>query len=363
MEAPEEAKLEAERQEAAATDAWWGSPETPETKPETPPEEAIDPLDMEDSLRHSLADTRFMGLRHHHVMRGPEELISFRQLLLRWRHNSFYIVSYCAGLLDPEKDANGKHNYAMRLRIAKRIAVKTTPLNSEDKDAPKNRREMVVTLANCKQDRSLKTFPLFCNRFNLLYFDIAEVEAMERRFPEILLTDPIIQGQDPLYTTTEETIDRVAPLALYYWHCINGNLGNAVDYIDNCQGIPDYLAEKRGLTAKKVAWKLNDGIHFPHWRLKKYMRLSAEILSPTLPFEMPEKFKRSRKNELREFKSLVAQLEGMGIDDIKNRAKIIASLYPQLSHSEIGELFPASPHAIIGKQAARDRGRGLLDLK
>ena len=326
---------------------------------------AIDPLDMEDSVRHSLPDNRFMGLRHHHVMRGPEELISFRKLLMRWRHNSFYVVSYCAGLLDPEKDESGKHTYAMRLRVAKRIAAKITAITPEETDleAPTNRREMVVTLANCKQDSTLKTFPLFCNHFNLLYFDIADVEAMEKRFPEILLTDPTIQSLDPLYTTTEETLDRVAPLALYYWHCITGSLGNAVDYLDNSQNERSHLHENRGHSPRKTAWKLNDGIHFPDWRHKKYMQLPAECLSPTLPHEIPTKFKRSRKNELREYATLIAQLEGMGIEDVKNRAKILYSLYPQLSHSEIGKLFPASPSTETSKQTDRDRGRWLLGLK
>ncbi len=61
--------------------------------------QGLNPLDMEDSNRHSLADNRFMGMKHHHVMRAPEDLISFRKLPFRWSHNSFYIVSYCAGRL------------------------------------------------------------------------------------------------------------------------------------------------------------------------------------------------------------------------------------------------------------------------
>jgi hypothetical protein len=326
---------------------------------------ALSPLDMEDSLQHDLADTRFMGIRHHHVMRTPEELISFRQLLLRWRHNSFYIVSYCAGLLDPEKTENGKHICAMRLRVAKRIAAKTAALEASagDERAPKNRREIVVTLANCKQDRTLKTFPLFCNHFNLLYFDIAEVAALEKRFPEILLSDPTIQNRDPLYTTTEENINRVAPLALYYWHCINGSLGMAVNYIDDTQEIENYFAKLKGHSPKHVTWGLNDGIHYPHWRFKKFVEFSEEMASPTLPYELPLKFKRSRKNELQEFSPLATKLAGMGIADARNRAKIIYSLFPQLSHGEIGRLLPASPDTQTSSQTDRDRGRWLLGLK
>ena len=339
--------------------------ESQSDKPATNGDDAISPLDMEDSLQHKLADARFMGIRHHHVMRCPEELISFRDLLLRWRHNSFYIVSYCAGLLDPEKQENGKYTHNMRLRIAKRIAAKTTAIESDndDKNAIKNRREIVVTLADCKQDHFLKTFPLFCNHFNLLYFDISAVVEMERRFPEILLADPTILNQDPLYTTTEENINRVAPLALYYWHCINGNLGMAVHYVDRAQEIDDFMAKVKGHLPKYVSWGLNDGIHYPHWRLEKFKEFSDEMMSPTLPHELPKKFKRSRKNELREFSPLVSQLESMGIDDARNQAKIIYSLFPQLSHGEIGRLLPASPDTKTSSQTDRDRGRWLLGLK
>ena len=326
--------------------------------------QGLDPLDMEDSSRHSLVDNRFMGIRHHHVMRAPEDLISFRKLLFRWSHNSFYIVSYCAGLLNPDKDESGNYNFAMRLRVAKRIAAKTTVLEVDgmDKDAIKNRREMIVTLADCKQDNSLKIFPLFCNMFNLLYFDIAGVAAMERRFPEILLTDPMIQNADPLYTTTGETIDRVAPLALYYWHCITGSFGNSVDYIDNSGEDTVAAFPQRDELRRKPSWKLNGGIHFPGWQWKKFMRLPAENLSPTLPHELPEKYKRSRSNDIQEYRPLISQLESLGIDDIKNRARIIYSLFPQLNHSEIGRLFPASPDTKTSKQTDRDRGRWLLGL-
>jgi len=337
---------------------------TPPKVPAPESGEAAEPLDMEDSLRHSLADNRFMGIRHHHVMRDPDELISFRNLLMRWHHNSFYIVSYCAGLVDPEKDEDGKYKHSLRLRVAKRIAAKTIPIDVDetDKDAIKNRREMVVTLANCKQDKSLKTFPLFCKMFNLLYFDVAEVEAMERRFPEILLTDPRIQNQDPLYTTTEENIDRIAPLALYYWHCIHGSFDGAVDYIDETLDAMDLWRITKDRKSRNTGWKLNDGIHFPGRRWKKYLQLPAENLSPTLPFEMPKKFKRSRNNDIREYEPFAKQLENLGIDNEKNRAKIVACLFPQLNHGEIGRLFPASAKAKRSKETDRDHGRWLLDL-
>ena len=330
--------------------------------------EAIDPLEMEDSLRHSLPDNRFMGIRHHHVMRRPEELISFRQLLMRWRHNSFYIVSFCAGLVEAAKDEHGKHPYAMRLRIAKRIAARTAAPDTGDgkKKDPKNRHELVVTLANCKQDRTLRTFPLFCNYFNLLYFDIADVEAMEKRFPEILLTDPKIQNLDPLYTTTEANIDQVAPLALYYWHCIDGSFDTVVSYIDDSpKGMSNDNWLNKDQVRKATVWKLNDGIHYPEKQWKKYMKMPAEKITPTLSYQMPLKFKRSRKNDLQEFKPLVDQLqnEGMVIYDERICAKIIYSLFPQLSHGESGALFPASPNVITSKQTDRDRGRWLLGLK
>ena len=95
------------------------------------------------------------------------------------------------------------------------------------------------------------------------------------------------------------------------------------------------------------------------------MQLPAENISPTLPFEMPVKFKRSRKNDLQEFQPLIEQLqnEGMGIFDERICAKIIYSLFPQLSHGEIGALFPASQGVITSKQTDRDRGRWLLGLK
>jgi hypothetical protein len=211
---------------------------------------------------------------------------------------------------------------------------------------------MIVTLADCKQDSTLKTLSLFCNYFNLLYFDITEVAAMEKRFPEILLTDPAIQNADPLYTTTPENIDRVAPLALYYWHCISGSFGNSVDYIDN--------SEEN--TQRRRVWKLNDGIHFPGRQWEKFMQLPTENLSPTLPHELPTKYKRSRNNEIEEYRPLISQLESLGIDEIKNCARIIYSLFPQLNHSEIGRLFPASRDTKTSKQTDRDRGRWLLGL-
>lgn len=324
--------------------------------------EVIDPLEMEDSLRHSLSDVRFMGIRDHHVLRRPDEIISFAKLLMRWRHNSFYIVSYCAGLKGPQPDSNN-FNYDMRLRIAKRIAVKTTPIENPEKDASQNTHELIITLADCKQDRSLKTFPLFCNLFNLLYFDTADIEAMEQRFPEIVLTDPLIQNLDPLYTTTKENLNRVAPLTLYYWHCIRGNLGESVNYVDDTQEIRNYMAELKGHLPRHEAWKLNDGIHYPSRKFKEFLELSAESVSPTLPYELPLKFKRSRKNNIDDFKPLAAQLEGMGIDDAKNRARIVYSLFPQLSHGEIGRIFPVTTETKPSKQTDRDRGRWLLGLK
>lgn len=186
---------------------------------------------------------------------------------------------------------------------------------------------------------------------------------MERRFPEILLTDPRIRNQDSPFTTTEENITRVAPLALYYWHCIHGILGESVDYIDESGKQTQAPTGMKGFTPGKTAWKLNDGIHFPGRRWEKYRELSREQVSPTLPFEMPITFKRSRNNDMREFPPVTAQLEGMGIANVRNRAKIIYSLFPQLSHGEIGLLFPASPDTKTSKQTDRDRGRWLLGLK
>lgn len=323
--------------------------------------EEIDPLEMEDRPPRFLKNSQIMDIQPHHVLRRPEELISFRDLLLRWWHNSFYNVSYCIGAFDPETVENDKLMYAMRVNIAKRIAVETTRLDisENDKNGIKNRHELRIILAKCKKDPSLKTFPLFCTYFNLLYFDIADVEDLEQRFRQIRWTDPSIQNKDPLYTTTKENINRVAPLALYYWHCINGTIGTGVSYCDRTQKIPSY---KKDYIPQCVSWKLDDGIHYPSGKLKKYTELSAESVSPTLPFEMPTKFKRSRKNEIREYRPLIEQLEALGIDDVKNRAKITYSLFSQLSHGEIGRMFPASSYTKTSKQTDRDRGRWLLGL-
>ena len=334
---------------------------------ETPTAEPYDCEAMEDSLRLSLPDARFMGIRDHHVIRNPNEIISFSKLLLRWRHNSFYVVSYCAGLMVPNPDKNDKYEHVMRLRIAKKVAVKTTLHSAEDEKggrSEKRNHEIVVILANGKQDPTLSTFPAFCNIFPLLYFDLSEVEAMEERFPEIMLIDPAIQQQDPLFTTTPENLCQVAPLALYYWHCVRGSLGESIDYIDYSQKQETFHFP--GVKAKpqqQGIWKLNDGIHYPVGKWKQYMRLPPEKVLPTLPVDMPVKFKRSRKNDLDEYRPLVEQLQSTGIEDQRNQAKIIYGLFPQLSHSEIGRLFPASQATKPSKGTDRDRGRILLGLK
>lgn len=127
-------------------------------------ESDLDPLAMEDSVRHSLADARFMGIRDHHVVRTAGEILGFAQLLRRWRHNSFYVVSYCAGLKELQTGGDGKYRHELRLRIAKRVAVRTldiSDISGTDRDAIsekkkksipaiKRHHELVITLADCK---------------------------------------------------------------------------------------------------------------------------------------------------------------------------------------------------------------------
>lgn len=295
--------------------------------------------------------------RNHHevkaktVYRTVDELISFADLLLRWPFRSFYLVSFYAGLDTPEKP----FEYYLHMRLAHGIGLRRkTPAELEEArqkaaQEGKNRivdeADIVVALWDCVRNwHRLDT--VFANA-DMLYFDLAEVEAVEREHPDCRVIDIAQRDIHPLFVTTPKNIREVGALTLYHWECIGGIRDEWYYYQD------DVLYPKK-------QWKVDEGIHFPD---EAYRKLPKERTWPDLPTVRPKAHKYKRNNELSEPARRLEELRRLGIREKRKLADIIFMLFPNLTQAEIGTLIPGSERAIVGYETARDRGRELLGKK
>lgn len=292
------------------------------------------------------------------IYRTVDELISFTDLLLRWPFRSFYLVSQYAGLETPENPGD----YALQMRLAHGIGLRRkTPAEladaqekakAEAKEKGKEQAvrvvdetDIVVALWNCTKNwHRLDT--VFTNA-DMLYFDLAEVEAVEVEHPECRIIDIAQRDVHPLFVATPKNIREVAALTLYHWEIICGIKGERFYYRDD------------GLYPGET-WGISDTIHFPEEALRK---LPRDRTWPDLPTIRPKAPKYKRTNDLSEPKRRLEELRCLGIREKKKLAEIIFMLFPSLTQAEIGGLIPGSENSIVSYKTARDRGRELLGKK
>ena len=113
------------------------------------------------------------------VFRRSDEVIGIADLLMRWPHNSFYHISYLAGLERfVELDTPRLH-----MRLARRIGL--------DKETNK----IILYLQNL--DRWMHMENAFAN-FDMLYFDLEEVKELEKNHIEHRIIDLERRNLDPL---------------------------------------------------------------------------------------------------------------------------------------------------------------------
>ena len=282
------------------------------------------------------------------VYRTVDELISFADLLLRWPFRSFYLISFYAGLETPETP----QNYYLHMRLAHGIGLRRkTPAELEEarqkakrenKDKVVDDTDIVVALWDCL--KYLYRFELVFANADMLYFDLAEVEAVEREHPECRVIDVAQRDVHPLFVTTPKNIRDVAALTLYHWGIIGGIRDKSYYYVD------EELYPKQ-------EWKMVDEIHFPE---EAYRRLPKERIWPDLPTIRPKNPKYKRKNDLSEPMRRLAELRRLGIREKRKLAEIIFMLFPNLTQAEIGTLIPGSEGTIVSCKTPRDRGRELL---
>ena len=282
------------------------------------------------------------------VYRPIDELTSFADLLLRWPFRSFYLVSQYAGLETPENPGD----YALQMRLAHSIGLRRKiPAELMEARAKAEAKksggiveetDIVVALWNCTKNwHRLDT--VFTNA-DMLYFDLAQVEAVEKEYPECRIIDLAKRTEHPLNVTTRKNIREVAALALYHWEIIGGIKGERFYYRDDAL----YPGE---------TWGVSDTIHFPEAALRK---LPRDRTWPDLPTIRPEKRNYKRNNELSEPKRRLEELRRLGIWEKYKLAEIILMVFPELTRAEIAELIPGSENTITSYNSKRSRGRDLL---
>lgn len=268
------------------------------------------------------------------VYRAVGELVCFADLLLRWPFQSFYRVSFFAGLEMPETPGD----YQLHMRLARSIG-----LRYEDPENPK-KTTLIIVLSDCA--KYLYTYDFLLANADMLYFDRAQVEAIEAEHPECRIVDVSQRNRNPLFYTTPRNIRTVSALTLYHWDAIGGIKGEWFKYRDESK-YPEQ-------------WGMEDTLHFPGKELPK---LPKEKVWPDLPTELPEGSNYKRNNDLGSTQPLIEELRALGIRDAQKMAKIVYSFYPELTAFDIGTLFPVNPKATLDKQSIRDRGRTLLGKK
>lgn len=286
------------------------------------------------------------------VYRAVDELISFTDLLLRWPFRSFYLVPFYAGLDTPEDP----ENYRLQMRLAHGIGLRRkTPdeleaarekAKAEGKNRVVDDADIVVALWDCRKNwHRLDT--LFPNA-DMIYFDLAEVEAVEKEHPECRIIDIAKRDAHPLFVTTPKNIREVGALTLYHWEIIGGIRGEWFSFRD--EGIDT-----------SATWQMDDVVHLPKGEALR--RLPRDRTWPDLPTKRPNTPKYKRNNDLAEPKRRIEELRRLGIREKRKLADIIFMLFPNLTQSEIGTLLPGSEDTILSYKTARDRGRELLGKK
>ncbi|MDR2980837.1 MAG: hypothetical protein LBV12_01170 [Puniceicoccales bacterium] len=285
------------------------------------------------------------------IYRSIDELISFADLLLRWPFRSFYLVSFYAGLDTPENPFNYylhmrlAHTIGLRRKIPAELEAARQEAEQEKKSRIVDETDIVVGLWDCIKD-SMRLDTIFANA-DFLYFDLAEVEAVEREHPDCRIIDLAQRGTNPLFVTTPKNIREVGALTLYHWARIGGIRDERFYYRD------DVLSPDKH-------WQMDDDIHFPE---KAFRVLPKERIWPDLPTVMPKISAYKRTNDLSEPKRRIQELRRLGIREQRKLAGIIFMLFPNLTKAEIGSLLPGSEGTKTSYETDRDRGRSLLGKK
>lgn len=285
------------------------------------------------------------------IYRTIDELISFADLLLRWPFRSFYLVSFYAGLDTPENPFNYylhmrlAHTIGLRRKIPAELEEARQKAAREGKGRIVDETDIVVGLWDCIRD-SMRPDTLFDNA-DFIYFDLAEVETVEREHPDCRIIDLALRDAHPLFVTTPKNIREVGALTVYHWACIGGIRDERYYYRDDVN-FPDKL------------WQMDDCIHLPGEAIRL---LPKERTWPDLPTIRPKAPSYKRKNDLSEPKRRIQELRRLGIREKRKLAEIIFMLFPNLTKAEIGNLLPGSEYTKTSYETDRDRGRSLLKKK
>ena len=272
----------------------------------------------------------------------PEKLISFYDLCFRWSMCSYYTIPFFTVL----RKKGDQFGFYLHLYKAESISFSKTPGVRQP-----NANSLTIKLA---------WFPPFYFRiryedlyaeFEMLYFKLDEVTAIEEAHPECFISDPEIIGKGKLNETTKNTIAKVAALTL--WRMASEDLlpdEGRNTFIEGFQD-PNRSAFWTGMREAQS------------FQIPYFPDILCDRLEPNIPVTLPKRAKKKRTSKLEDYEPIVQVLQGMGIRDQKKCAKIVYSLYPFLTQEEIGTLFPAKPGTKISSATARDRGRVLLGLR
>lgn len=269
----------------------------------------------------------------------PDELISFYDLLFRWPTVSYFTIPYFA----VSRIKDGVTGFYLHLYKADSIVFQKAP-DAKQTDAE----SMRIKLAWVPPSAFGSHYTLLYEEFDLLYFLRSEVEEIEQAHPECLVTDAAVREEDYLYETTIKNVRNVASMALYRMAiCDLEPVEEPNSFMEGLR-TPDFPAfwHKQDAPAQTYFSEI-----FPDL-------LGADIVMPT-----PERAKKKRDNKLEDYKPVIKALRTMGVRVDKKCAKIIYSLYPNLTQEEIGKLFPAKSGTKRSNATDRERGRVLLGLK
>jgi len=321
-----------------------------------------------------------------HYYFRPDELIGFANLLLRWQDKSFFKVPFFTilrkvgdtwGFYLPLLEAKGiaftdepsdeipvdplpaiHLNGNPQQAVVEREAEPVTP-SRQEKSAGENHADGMRIFTRLQLPFTVRSrYEHLHEHFDKLYFRYSDVEAIERVYPECRIVSPRFQGRCPdskyhsLYLTTEENIAEVGGLALYY--------------MASCLAAPEehHSTFRDGLVVVDcdIGW-FGDECAKDSFPIPFFPEIRKENIWPNVRVAAPPKVKRSRTMDLEEIKPILGKLKGMGILEKNKLAKIIESLYPQLSDNALGALIYGSPDDKKNSEANRDRGRRLRGLK
>lgn len=237
----------------------------------------------------------------------PGELISFYDLLFRWPTVSFFTIPYFTVL----RKKDGVAGFYLHLFKADSIVFQRSP-SARQNDAE----DMRIKLAWVPPSYFTSHYELLYSEFDLLYFLRAEVEEIEKAYPECLITDAELRAKDYLYETSAKNIRKVAALTLWRMAICDAEPVEEPNSFREGRNNPDFPA----------FWRKQDTPAPPYFPDILQDLLGADIVMP-----MPDRAKKKCDNNLDDYKPVMKALRDMGVRVDKKCAKIVYSLYPHLT--------------------------------